>query len=78
MALAKNEAGNTPSEFAGLPGLYGNLDPVLVPLETKKLTGTAYPEVEAVAPHQARMAAMQTDSTNADSAPAYGEAKKVS
>uniref|UniRef100_A0AAU6R650 Uncharacterized protein n=1 Tax=Micrococcus phage Kurnik TaxID=3092208 RepID=A0AAU6R650_9CAUD len=71
MALAKMDVGNTPSEFGGVPGLYGNVDGETVVRETTK-TGTPYSQADPLRPHQARMALTQTDPADSQSSPAYG------
>lgn len=71
VALAKMEAGDTPSEFGGVPGLYGNVDAENVKKQTAK-AGTPYDAADPLRPHQVRMALTQTNPADAESAPKYG------
>lgn len=72
MALAKMNAENTPSEFGGVPGMYGNVDGPTVIKETAK-SGLPYDQANPVEPHQVRMALTQTDPADTTSLPKYGD-----
>lgn len=55
-----------PSEFGGVPGLYGNVD------QPTKANLGEFGIVGELAPHQERMALTQTQSDRADSTPSHG------
>lgn len=72
MAPIPRYAGNTPSEFGGIPGLFDNADAVRVFEETSKVE-MPYDQAEPLAPRLTRTALTQTDTTDPASSPAYGD-----
>jgi hypothetical protein len=65
-----------PTEFGGFDSMVGNLNSELIGRGTAR-TGSPYDPTIAVPPHIARQALYETDPYDPDSAPTYGESKKV-
>lgn len=72
MATRNMNVGGTPTEFGGIPGLYGDNDEQAVRKATKGV-GVPYDQAQPLEPHKARMALTQTDSTDPTSQPPYGD-----